>query len=108
MSRLHVLQQCQPTLPAFSTRLGVGRIGVAGIFTCAHEAVASAFIGDRIIFLSGLLHSFLSIRYGGVNASIVASIETVNRSSDRRHVLGRGTVEDKRGLQVFAIGGKTE
>ena len=93
---------------ALFTRGLVSRDSVGGVFAGTHEAVPGALVGNRLIVLAGRLHGCGGGRDGGVDASVVAGVEAVDRGGDGGHVRGAGTVKDEGGGKVFAMGGKGE
>src|SRR6266849_3181579 len=78
---LDLLQQFLPTLPSFVAGFLVGFAGVGG-FAGAHEAMARAFIGYRLISLFRFFHELARFRDGRVDAGVVAAVEAVHRASD--------------------------
>lgn len=86
----------------------VGGDGVVGVFASAHEAVAGALVGDRLVLLAGGLHGLGGGGDGGVDAHVVAGVEAVDGRGDGGDVGRRGAVEDEGGAEVVARGGEGE
>src|SRR5437762_7232176 len=84
---LHGFQQLLPALPGIVVGFFVG-VFSGGILTGAHESVACAFVGHRVVFLAGLLHRVLRCGNCRINAGIVASVKTIDWRFDFAHVVG--------------------
>src|SRR4051812_47936314 len=72
-----LLEQRLPAFPGGVARLAVGT-GVSGVLAGAHEAVAGAFVSDRLEGLVQLLHQRRRLGHGRVDARVVAAVEAVN------------------------------
>src|SRR5258708_2418573 len=79
-----------------------------GVFTGAHEAVSGALISYGLILFASLLHGINGVGDGGVDAGIVAGVETIDRGLDVAELLRWSAVEDKGCAQVGAVGGEAE
>src|SRR5207253_2530283 len=96
--------------PGFFARFFVGRIRIVGGFAGAHEAVASAFIGDRIVSFTGGFHGGGGVGDCGIDARVISAIEAVYRSFDSSHCVfcRRRAVKNKSSSKVAAIGGEAK
>src|SRR5437016_12184530 len=74
-------------------------------FSGSHEPVARALVRHRFVLLAGLFHLIHGGRNCGVDAGVVARVETVHRSFDPGHciLLRRSAVEHERRGKVRSI-----
>src|SRR5580765_3075190 len=108
---LDLLQDRFPALPSGVAAFGISASFLGRVFTRAHETVAGAWIGHRLIRFSDLLHKLLRFWYGAVDSGVIFGIEAINGALNLRQViliLSELTVEDKRRLQVLAVGREAE
>src|SRR6266849_3917151 len=102
-------KQALPADPGIGASLFVGVVRIRG-FAGAHEAVACAVVGHRVVGFARRFHLGDGIRKRGVDARVVACIEAVNGSLDTRHrvLLRRHNVENKGCGQIRPIRGEAE
>jgi S-DNA-T family DNA segregation ATPase FtsK/SpoIIIE len=81
-----------------------------GIFAGFHEAVAGAFVGDGVEFLTRRFHELDGFWNRGVDAGVVAAVKAEDWAGDFREVLvvGRAAVEYEGGLDFLVVGGEPE
>src|SRR6266576_3165522 len=109
-ARSDFFQQVFQALPGIFASFFV-RFAAGWIFARAHEAMASAAIGDRLVRFAGFLHCLGCLGNCRVDAIIVFAVEAINWATDSREVsfaFRRGPVEWKCGFYFFVVRCVTE
>src|SRR6266404_4075195 len=107
----NLFKQILEPLPSLVQGSFVCWVLVPRILSCAHEAMAGPFIGDRLVGLARFLHHLGGLGNVRVYPRVITSIKPVDRTINTRDVaflIRHGSIEGKRRFNVLAVRRKAE
>src|SRR5262249_24487693 len=101
------LEEVLPSHPGFVASFLVRFVFVSRVFAGPHKTVSRSLVGYRFKGLPCCLHHFLGLGNRLIDASIVSSVDPVNRTLDlcyRVCAIRSGAVKNKRSLERGTVG----